>query len=346
MNIRHMTRVVGIGILSLAIAGCGTSGNKTKEKNDGMKGISTVEKTSLKLYSAGEKTKDGMRVKNSDGTYTYGAANTDISKLRKEEDTFYNNSPDEGEHDVVAHFWLLDSNNKDYNNSVEFDHFKDDNKKMLISAELKFYIDDHTLQLYKDKGIIPANATKKNFRKMVESESKYIENLLRDDSVPEEDYDMNDKNQKEEYNLLRAGYFSRFVNKKPLKNEIGTSFGYDGYVEDVVEVLLSNPDKKGNFSGSIKFMFIDTIETRQHRYQILMNRYGIDSLLDKNVDEDKYAYNESRITSGILGNLMKLYTKDEEENVFKYSNIFDHRDYIKAQQKQIDDTEDSNGDTQ
>lgn len=327
-----MTRVVGMGILSLAIAGCGTSSsvskdNKKKENKDGMQGISTVEKTSLKLYSAGEKTNDGMRVENSDGTYTYGAANVDSSKLRKVDDESYTRGIG-GNDQLVCYYWTLDGSD-DYNNGIEFACQEGDDQKNLISADIRFSIDDQSLQLYKDKGILPANATKKTARKMVEAEFDYIAKLLKDDNISKNGYDLKNKNEMEQYELERDGYFAKFIDDEPFKMEKGNPFCLYSYTEDFTEVHLSKFNSNGDFDGAIKFIFIDSIYMNRKSNQILMKRYGLDSLLDRSISENLYTFNESKLTTGIFGQLMKLYKKDSQEWDYPFSENYAYREYDK-----------------
>lgn len=327
MNIRYMIRGVGVGLLSLTVAGCGTSSSTANPDGsiDGMKGISTVEKTSLKLYKSGEKSKYGMREMNSDGTYTYGAANVDTRKLRKVDDEVYPRGIDSNGYQI-AYYWTLDGSD-DFNNGIEFAYQDGDEKKALVSADIRFYIDDQSLQLYKDKGILPANATKKTARKMVETEIDYIAKLLKDESISKDGYDLKDKNDKARYEAAKAGYFTKLSQDKPEKEEVGRSFSITSHYEDSVVALLSKTNSKGDFRGAIKFIFLDNVYMNKKRNQILMKRYGLDSLLDKSVNENLYTYDESKLSSGIFGKLMKLYTKKPKEWYCIFSKIYTYKDY-------------------
>lgn len=302
-NMKHLFRMLGICALSVAIVGCGSTGGKTKKTSTAAvqdAQLADIEKTSLKTYKTGEKTKDGMRVQNSDGTYTYGAANVS-SKFRKDEETTigYN---DELKMYTIA-YSLEDDNN---NNSIIFSKTEDGD---LVGINFNVTMNDDILAKYKEAGVLPTNATKKTAKKMVEKEIAYIKNTLKR-KVSSDDLDLSDKPTKIAYEYEKRGYYMDLSDKENYQYKGSKRPKADSYINNVVETYMIDLGD-GNFSAGVNFNIGSTQWNAGNKgIQILSQRYGFDKL-----HRDNNTYNSEinkDTTSGIIKALLT--------NVYKYSN--------------------------
>ncbi|WP_164121397.1 hypothetical protein [Sharpea azabuensis] len=297
MSIKHLFRMFGLGVLSIAIAGCGTAGSKTKSaKAVQSTQLADIEKTSLKTYGADEKTKDGMRVKNSDGTYTYGVANVNTTKLRKDEEVSvgYDN-------ELKIYERISGLNEDKLHNNVIFQKTENND---LVGIDLNVKIDDNTLAEYKKAGVLPANATKKTAKKMVKKEIAYIKKTLERD-ISSDDLDLSDKLTKVSYEYEKRGYYMDLSDKE--KTPDGTMPKYWYYINNAVETYMIDLGND-NFSAGINFNIGSPEWNAGNKgIQIIGQRYGFDSLCK----DDKYDSDISK-TKGLINILLN--------KVHNYSN--------------------------
>ena len=310
-NMKHLFRMLGIGVLSVAIVGCGSTGNKAKKTNTAAvqnAQLADIEKTSLKTYGADEKTSDGMRVKNSDGTYTYGIANVNTTNLRKDEGVSVGYDDNSKIYGRISGL----NEDKEHNNIV----FLKTESNELVGIDFNVKIDDNTLAEYKKAGVLPANATKKTAKKMVEKEIAYIKNTLKRD-VDKDSVDMSDRLTVLDYQYMKSGYYMDLSDKE--KNPNGTKPNIYAYFSDAVETYmidLGNDD----FSAGIFFNIGSPKWNAGNRsIQIISQRYGFDSLCK----DDKYDSDISK-TKGLINILLnKVHNysnKDWYETVMQYYN--------------------------
>lgn len=298
-NMKHLFRMLGIGVLSVAIAGCGSTGGKAKTTNTAAvqnAQLADIEKTSLKTYGADEKTKDGMRVKNSDGTYTYGIANVNTTNLRKDEGVSV------GYDDGLKIYARISGLNEDkLHNNIIFD--KTENNE-LVGLQLNVKIDDNTLAEYKKAGVLPANATKKTAKKMVKKEIAYIKNTLKRD-VDKDSVDMSDRLTVLDYQYMKSGYYMDLSDKK--KTQDGTAPDVYTYISDAVETYMIDLGNDDFSAGVIFNIGSPNWNAGDRGIQILSQRYGFDSLCK----DDKYDSDISK-TKGLINILLN--------KVHNYSN--------------------------
>lgn len=309
-NMKHLFRMFGIGVLSVAIAGCGSTGGKTKTTNTAAvqnAQLADIEKTSLKKYGADEKTSDGMRVKNSDGTYTYGVANVDTTKLRKDKGISVGYDDNSKIYDYASTL------NGDRYNSILFS--KTENNE-LVGIDMNIKIDDNTLAEYKKAGVLPANATKKTAKKMVEKEIAYIKNTLKRD-VDKDSVDMSDRLTVLDYEYMKSGYYMDLSDKE--KNNDGGKPKYTVYISDAVETYMIDLGND-NFSAGVIFNIgSGNWNAGNKAIQIIGQRYGFDSLCK----DDKYSTDIDKI-GGIIDAFRKInnYSSKQwnEENDVQFHN--------------------------
>ncbi len=321
MSMKHLFRMFGLGVLSIAIAGCGTTGSKTKsEKAVQSTQLADIEKTSLKTYGADEKTKDGMRVKNSDGTYTYGVANVNMTKLRKDEEatTSYRD-------DNKIYMYASRLNNDTYNGIL----FASTENNELVGIDMNVKIDDSTLAQYKKAGILPANATKKTAKKMVETEIAYIKKTLERD-ISSDDLDLSDKLTKASYEYEKRGYYMDLSDKE--KTPDGTKPMYLSYINNAVETYMIDLGND-NFSAGINFNIGSSKWNAGNKgIQILGQRYGFDKLCK----DDKYDADLTKV-GGLLNTFMENVNKYSTENGWREEKLQFYDENNKDNSVELDD---------
>ena len=294
LNFRSLFKIVGIGILSFAIVGCGVSNSATKNTNENIiikdADLANVEKTSTRTYGMGEKTKDGMRVNNSDGTYTYCASDVDMAKLRKTSrmSIYYSD-----EAKVYKLQWYINNALKD--NGITFTKTEDN---VLVGIRLRILINDKALDEYKSNGILPANATKKNVREMVEKELQLIKAILQR-NIKSDAKDTSNKYAKLAYEYKKRGYYMDLSDKK--RSSRGTAPAAVSYINNVVETWLIDLDN-GDFSAGVNFNIgSPKWNASEKGIQILSQRYGFDNLFN---GTDVYN-TDIHQTRGIINAMMK-----------------------------------------